>query len=197
MQSSVVFRKCLLMLIIASVSACSLINPNQNKANDTANANLQNKHNIDNSESTYVPKSTSHQLGRYYVWIKSLTKEQLAQEIAYQKQAHLVGSFDTEIKLLIIQSLPSSPIYSPYNAKAKLNNKEVFTELQDNDLAIITLLKDQLNQQLLLLDKIAFMNQKQEILKNENINKQKTISSLENKLAQLKIIEKAINKHGQ
>ncbi|WP_448212829.1 hypothetical protein [Colwellia sp. MEBiC06753] len=136
-------------------------------------------------------------LGAYYQWIKALEPKQLSAEIALQKQRVTNNQTNAQIYLLMLHSLPSAPIHNPYIAKSMLNdgafNQYLFAHVSSEDLALITLLRDQLNQQLLLIqaqEKQSSQN-KQTIaqLKLTNTMKQNAINSLNDKIKQLKAIE--------
>ena len=100
----------------------------------------------------------------YYLWLKTLSKEELNQEITrLNKSIQLSNTSnegdyeDTQTKLLLAKCLPSSPIYNPYSAKAELNKFPMQLDehvATDHNLAFMVSLKDQLNQHLLLLQKI-------------------------------------------
>ena len=106
-------------------------------------------------------------------------------------------------------------MHNPYTAKAQLNtyqlepyNTAIFTP---RDLAFIVMLKDQLNQQLLLLRELenykGAYKQAQELIttQEKQLNNQRIstaqlteqIKQLNKQITQLKKIEQAINKRGQ
>ena len=148
--------------------------------------------------------------GQYYLGLKKLSNEQLLSEIHHQKQLN-GEEFDSNIKLLMIHSLPNSSIYNPYTAKTILNqyqfdNSQYF-EINDTDVALLTVLRDQLNQQLLLFQKLIG----QDLVNDRNIAQQtntinelnvqvsslnEQLSLLKLQLQQLKTIELNINNHG-
>ena len=145
--------------------------------------------------------------GQYYLWLKTLTSEELAVEIAQQKQSLLQGNIQAEEYLLLLHSLPSSPIHNAYTAKSILNkrkNQYVESHYNPTNLALITVLKDQLNQQLLILKKLTDktedlqLSRKQQVALNKSNTANKAlIIQLKQQIVQLKKIEKNINEHGQ
>ncbi|WP_448547535.1 hypothetical protein [Thalassotalea fusca] len=144
----------------------------------------------------------------YYLWIKTLSDEELAAEITRQKQNKLNGVANTDLLLVMLHSLPNAPIHNPYTAKAQLNtyqlepyNHAIFTP---KDLAFIVMLKDQLNQQLLLLKELenyqGAYHQAQSLIAKQDkqlSQQQLKITQLNKQIVQLKKIEQAINKRGQ
>jgi|TARA_R110001583_G_C5670065_1_gene410707 hypothetical protein len=146
-------------------------------------------------------KNDEVDFSHYYLWIKSLTDDEIAQEIIQQKSNKPSGYAQADVQLIMLYSLPTSPIHNPYTAKALLNdyslapyNETVFSA---TDLAFIVMLKDQLNQQLLLLEKIT--NYKGVYIQSKKLNtaQQLKIDQLNEQIIQLKKIEKTISKRGQ
>jgi hypothetical protein len=178
----------LVLLLLMNVSACQLLFQETENSKDEI---------ID--ETTY---------GHYYLWIKSLSDDELTQEVELQKQRHLQEDSSAEVNLLLLHSLPNSPIHNPYTAKAKLN-QQIFQQYIEStfsvaDLAFIIMLKDQLNQQLLLLRKLIAQENKAEQnhekltkLQLEKIALNEKVMQLEKQIIQLKKIEQAISEHGQ
>ena len=165
-----------------------------------------------------IPRSTEQvasikvsSYGEYYLWLKSLSNEQLKDEINQQLNNIKQGEPEAKINLLLLRSLPNSPNHNVYSAKTLLNSyqsTELAQQLTLHDLALISLLKDQLNAQLFLY---------QDLVKNEQViqqyNHQLTIqmktqqlsilqltskiNMLQQQINQLKKIEKTISEHGR
>lgn len=141
------------------------------------------------------------EFSRYYLWLKSLDDAELEQEIALQQQNIQAGNVKPIVHLIILYSLPNSPVHNPYTAKAQLNNLQL--ALQDDsifiasDLAFFVMLKDQLNQQLLLLEKIKNYKGAYHQAKKMITAKQLQINHLKQQFIQLQKIEKNINERGQ
>ncbi|WDE07598.1 hypothetical protein SG34_012325 [Thalassomonas viridans] len=144
---------------------------------------------------------------QYYLSLKKLNPGELLDEIErisqLKKQSKQQGKAD--IYLLLLKALPSSPIYNPYNAKDQLNRlpPELLSPgyLKVEDLALLSLLKDQLNEQLYAQARITALEQEKGLNQqeyNRQLNGlQSSLTELQQKLTQLKNIETAIDKHGQ
>jgi hypothetical protein len=153
-------------------------------------------------------KSNKVDFSHYYLWIKNLNDNEIEEEITQQKSNKQLNHPQADVKLIMLHSLPNSPIHNPYTAKAKLNDYPlepyIETIFSTTELAFIVMLKDQLNQQLLLLKQISNykgvykqakkINSSQQ-LKINQLNEQ--IDQLNEKIIQLKKIEKTISKRGQ
>ena len=95
--------------------------------------------------------SNNKTYGEYYLALQQLNPQQLADEVALQQanvtqqstQEH--GEHDPQIKLLLLYSLPKSPIYNSFNAKALLNHLKneggnaAFAHINPSEQAFITL----------------------------------------------------------
>jgi len=147
-------------------------------------------------------------LGQYYLWIKSLTPEELNAEIEKQRQGKQEGYEQAEVYLLLLHSLPSSQIHNPYTAKAQLNRYqlEAYSGSLFNtaDLGLVVLLKDQLNQQLLLIQaKLATDKQRRqakialEQQREDNLVLTEKLAELTRQLKLLKNIEKNLSEREQ
>jgi len=170
-----------------------------------------------------TPQQTSHTptYGDYYLWLKTLDNDELLQEIDQQKKNKAVKSPDADIYVMLLHSLPQSPIYNPYTAKSILNNLQLqYLESRYNptNLALITLLRDLLNEQLLVRQKqneitvernnaqsMLLALQVKNAIKDKNLLKSSTeietlkqkVRILEEQINQLHRIEKNINEHGK
>lgn len=178
MKSTTPFTHLLLIVVIFTISGCGL---------PTA---LQSEKQVQ-----YIS------LSQYYSWIKGLEPEQLASEITLQQNRKAKQHQDASLYLLLLHSLPSSTIHNPYTAKSMLNNGEfnqyIYSTVSSNDLAFVTMLRDQLNQQLLLLQ-AQQQNDNQAStqiskLKMQLTMHQQAMQSLEEKLNQLKSIERQLS----
>ena len=116
--------------------------------------------------------------------------------------------FKANMQLIMLYSLPNSPIHNPYTAKAQLNNYSLESHehsvFNASDLAFVIMLKDQLNQQLLILEELnnykGAYKQSKNLIAVQQIEiseAKKTITQLNKKIIQLKKIEKAISEHGK
>lgn len=150
-------------------------------------------------------------LGQYYLYLKNLSPSELQKEIDQQRLKKTEGSIEAEINLMLLYSLPNSPIHNVYTAKSQLNKQLKTHEnyyLSPESQAFIRLLKDQLNQQLFLFQKL--INQelahdkqmaKHRISDKKHRNKiaalELTVTQLTKQITQLKKIEQTISDHGQ
>jgi len=146
-------------------------------------------------------KSNKVNFGHYYLWIKSLNDDEVAQEIIQQKSNKHSGFAQAEVQLIMLYSLPNSPIHNPYTAKTLLNGYTLVpyfeTTFSAADLAFIVMLKDQLNQQLLLLQELSNSKGVYQQSKKVNAVQQLKIDQLNKKIIQLKNIEKTLSNRGQ
>ena len=155
----------------------------------------------------------TNSLSKYYLWIKSLDKQALNEEIKYQQSLEAKTDLESsnqakqqaKLYMILLHSLPAATVHNPYTAKAILNDKTFSRYIQQHlslhDLALLTLLKDQLNQQLLHL-RASDLQKKSYQTKNAQLQlkltmQQQAITSLNAKLEQLKTIEAAISKREQ
>lgn len=191
-----VFNKRKLLLIVAiilSIMGCELV-PQKN---------------------TVIPT-----YGDYYLWLKTLDNDELLHEIEQQKKKSEVKSPDADIYVMLLHSLPKSPIYNPFTAKKMLNELQLqYVESRYNptNLALITLLRDLLNEQLLAIQKqndiqVQYKNarnmfvslQKKSKIKDNTLLKndkdilllKQQIQLLKEQMSQLHRIEKNISEHG-
>jgi hypothetical protein len=149
--------------------------------------------------------------GEYYLALQQLSEQQLSQEVLKQQASidseattTTESSYDQQIKLLILYSLPASPIYNSFNAKALLNQMKnegdnaAFATINPSEQAFITLLRDQLNQRLLMRNRLLTqqqVQQKRALKQQQQLLEQ--VQLLEQTIKQLKNIEQAIDKRDQ
>ena len=158
--------------------------------------------------------------GDYYLWLKTLDNDELLQEIEQQNKNKEVKSPDADIYVMLLHSLPKSPIYNPYTAKSILNKLQLqYVESRYNptNLALMTLLKDLLNEQLLTIHKYTNVEldlknsnnmlssvqqssgeKSKKLLENDQTIKalEQQVELLKEQINQLHRIEKNINEHG-
>jgi hypothetical protein len=158
--------------------------------------------------------------GDYYLWLKTLNNDELLQEVEQQRKRQESYSSDADIHIMLLHSLPESPIYNPYEAKSILNELQLQylqSRYNPTNLALITLLRDLLNEQLLTIQKqndvmVQFKNNKKivaslqksvgkkdkTLLKNakEIFELKKDVQILREQISQLQSIEKNISEHG-
>ena len=158
--------------------------------------------------------------GEYYLALQQLSPQQLLEEVIKQQtQVEQISNespnYNAQIKLLLLYSLPKSPIYNSFHAKMLLNklkneeNDAAFASITPSEQALISLLHDQLNQRLLMrnrliaeqklqqenFQKTGTMQQQNAIKIQKNLIEQ--VKLLEQTIKQLKDIEQAIDKRDQ
>ncbi|MBA6389622.1 hypothetical protein H4J38_02395 [Colwellia sp. BRX10-3] len=153
----------------------------------------------------YDNSSTSY--GEYYLTLQQLSQQQLAEEITKQQKnvesqerKIIQVDFDAQIKLLLLYSLPKSPIYNSFNAKSllnKLNSEEdnsAFANIEPSEQAFFSLLNDQLNQLLLMRNRLLAQQQKQLQEQQQRAIKQKksTIQQQQHLIEQVRLLEQTI-----
>jgi hypothetical protein len=149
--------------------------------------------------------------GQYYLKLKTLSAEELQKEIEQQQTNKQAGSIEAGVHLILLYSLPNSGIHNVYSAKSQLNEQlknHHDYPISEADQAFIYLLKDQLNQQLFLFQKLInqeldydaqvadhkISNKKQQ---NKISALELTVTQLTQQITQLKKIEQTISEHGQ
>ena len=170
-------------LLMSTLSGCQLI------------TDLNSNGELNDSENKKVS------LSQYYLGLKNLNTEELTQEILKQQQIKELDTAAADVHLIVLYSLPNSPIHNPYTAKTLLNDYPLppyrDTSLNPEDLAFIVMLKEQLNQQLLLLEKLTNYKGVYRQSKKINAEQKLKIDQLNKQIIQLKKIEKTISKRGQ
>jgi hypothetical protein len=155
--------------------------------------------------------SNNTSYGEYYLTLRQLTPLQLSEEVnkqqakvMHQSKASNLNDYDAKIKLLLLYCLPASPIYNSFNAKALLNemhsgdDNTAFADITPSDQALFSLLRDQLNQQLLMRNRLLAEQKAQRALalkQQQALTEQ--VQLLEQTIKQLKNIEQAIDKRAQ
>ena len=171
---------------------------------------------VDNS--TTKPGSNNINYAELYLSLTALSDEQITENI-HQHQLksrvnnarnikEIVGNTSLitwHLKSVLFFALPNSPIHNPFTAKSKLNQLSLDnlkeTHLTSADFAFFTMLKTQLNQQILLLNSISaekkslLMIKQAYLLKSNKLQQQ--LKALQQQILQLKNIENNINEHGQ
>jgi hypothetical protein len=156
-------------------------------------------------------KNSNISYGEYYLALQQLNELELVEEveklqskIAIIPNQLSINDYDSQIKLLLLYSLPESPIYNSFSAKALLNqmtnegNSAAFANITPNEQALISLLRDQLNQRLLMHNRLLVKQQEQQktALKKQQLLVEQ-IALLQQTIAQLKEIDQTIDKREQ
>ncbi len=148
-----------------------------------------------------APIEKESRVSNYYLWIKSLDTRELLEQIKLQETNETEQYDEAKINLILLYALPSSPIYNPYTAKSRLNKYSppatVAAQISTDDFAFISLLKDQLNQQIITANKLLLVKQTNQEIRVQNEEKvaeqEILIEKLEQQITQLKNIERDIN----
>lgn len=149
--------------------------------------------------------------GQYYLSLQQLSEQQLNAEIdkhqlslAQPQKVNSPNNYDLQIKMLLLYSLPKSPIYNTFNAKALLNQMQqdgdnaALAHIDHNDQAFITLLRDQLNQRLLMRNRLLEQQKSQKQQASQlQLQLAQQVSLLEQTIKQLKNIEQTIDNRDQ
>lgn len=160
-------------------------------------------------------KATHFNYRQYYVWLKTLDKKQLIDEISAQKlqlkkatvtkveNDKLLSNTQliADLKLALLYSLPNSPIQNAYTAKSILNKyPQAFSDTSNNKVfnqensAFFTIIKDLLNQQLFVFrDFTTTQNEQNKTI--DTLSAQ--VEQLKMQITQLKNIETVINEREQ
>jgi len=158
-----------------------------------------------NSQHNIELKNISY--SQYYLLLSDFNEQQLATEISYQ-QSILVEKKNTaksddlvwQLKSVILHSLPNSPVHNPFTAKSKLNRLSLDTlqtqKVAVADFAFFKMLRSQLNQQIILLNKLTVEKKSQQGIKQAYQKQLLEFQHLQQQIIQLKSIEKNINEHG-
>jgi hypothetical protein len=160
---------------------------------------------------TTEPKKTSASYGEYYLALQQFTELELVEEVeTLQNKVAIIPNqlsrydYNSQIKLLLLYSLPKSPIYNSFSAKALLNqmtkegNNAAFANISPDEQALITLLRDQLNQRLLMHNRLLVQQQDHQktALKRQQALVER-VALLEQTIMQLKKIDQAIDEREQ
>jgi len=186
------YKTIISLLLSLIITACQSPNSSQHAPTDT------------------IAISTAD-FGQYYLSLKNLSADELHKEIALQQLHKGLGSYEAEMNLILLYSLSNSPIHNVYTAKSQLNRqlkKQQNDSLSLGDQAFIALLKDQLNQQLFLFQKLINRELIQDTEQAKNRSKEKkqldkiatlelTVTQLTEQITQLKKIEQNISEHGK
>lgn len=158
--------------------------------------------------------------GEYYLSLQQLNQLQLTDEIEKQQVSieqipQGPANYNAQIKLLLLYSHPKSPIYNSFHAKVLLNqlkaeqDNAAFASITPDEQAFISLLHDQLNQRLLMRNRLISQHKEQQesLQKTAQTQQQHAIKIqqrlteqvklLEQTIKQLQDIEQAIDKRDQ
>ena len=148
--------------------------------------------------------------GQYYLYLKSLSAKDFKLEIQRQKKSLKTNDEGAQMRIVLLYALPQSPIHNAYTAKTVLNkelNKQLdkqlsetkFPQTSTSNSAFVSLLKDQLNQQIKLIEhlKQSHSNDEEELILSLQITELKEkVMELSEQIEQLREIDKNISSQG-
>lgn len=171
---------------------------------------------FDNSPSQHESHNINYT--EFYLSLTALSDEQITESmhqhqlISKVNNAPNIKEIDGKtsnvswhLKSVLFFALPDSPVHNPFTAKSKLNQlsfdnlKE--THLSSADFAFFSMLRTQLNQQILLLNALSAEKKTLQRMKQayqiKSSKLQQQLQALQQQIIQLKKIESNINEHGQ
>ncbi len=138
-------------------------------------------------------KAVSPTMSEYYLWLKSLPVEALSEEFTRinNKTNTTQSPYKNHAQLALLYAIPKAIQHNPYTSKTILNqiDKSHFSVF---DLAFIELLSEQLNQQIIALNKNVLSTKALEDIQKENENLKEQVNKLTTQINQLKSIERDI-----
>lgn len=188
-------RSNILCLVICAcqltLSGCQLLNP---------------QNNYDTSINEPIISKISYM--QYYQSIITLTNEQLSDEIQNNQAISNESNYrsnslaiESQLKSVLFYALPHSKLHNPYTAKTTLNhfspNDLEIQGLTVTDITFFNMLKTQLNQQIILLNKLSNAKKLKQDTEQVLLKQQLELKQLQQQIIQLKNIESNINEHGQ
>ena len=156
--------------------------------------------NIENSDINY---------GQYYLLLSQFSEKQLMDELHHLKTLPLKKTkihgneltIEWQLKSVLVYALPKSPIHNPFTAKSKLNQLPLAALdaviLKPADIAFFGMLKEQLNQQILLLNRLTLAKNSHDKIQQAYLKQQIEFQHLQQQIMQLKKLEANINEHGR
>ena len=151
---------------------------------------------------------------QYYLSLVTLTDSQLADKVR-QHQLVLFDSNEAvtqnkmnnndaiqwQLKSVLFFSLPHSSVHNPFTAKSILNKLSLIdlknSDITEADFAFYSMLKIQLNEQVLRLNDLSQAEKALNAIKEASVQQQQQFKALQQQILQLKKIEHTINEHGQ
>lgn len=183
----VVFLQLMVATFLIVLSGCQ----------STRDSRLSGHDNLENQELNY---------GQYYLLLSQFNEQQLMDEIhqlppsQVDETKSLASNLTIEwqLKSVLLYALPKSPVHNPFTAKTKLNQLSLDAAiLTPADFALFSMLKEQLNQQVLLLNKLTLAKKSHDKVKQKYLKQQIEFQHLQQQIIQLKKLEANINEHGR
>jgi len=146
---------------------------------------------------------------QHYLLLSQFNAQQLMDEIHHLKSSQVNNTksiasnltIEWQLKSVLIYAIPKSPVHNPFTAKSKLNQLSLESLdaaiLTPDDFAFFNMLKEQLNQQILLLNKLTLAKRSQDKIRQKHLKQQIEFQHLQQQMIQLKRLEANINEHGR
>jgi hypothetical protein len=151
---------------------------------------------------------------QYYLSLVTLTDSQLtdkvrqhqlvsfdSNEAATQNKMNNNDAIEWQLKSVLLFSLPHSSVHNPFTAKSILNKLSLIdlknSDITEADFAFYSMLKIQLNEQVLRLNELSQAKKAFNAIKEASVQQQQQYQALQQQIIQLKKIEHTINEHGQ
>jgi hypothetical protein len=151
---------------------------------------------------------------QYYLSLVTLTDSQLADKVrqhqsvsfdsneaATQNKMNNNDAIEWQLKSVLLFSLPHSSVHNPFTAKSILNKLSLIdlknSDITEADFAFYSMLKIQLNEQVLRLNELSQAKKAFNAIKEASVQQQQQYQALQQQIIQLKKIEHTINEHGQ
>lgn len=166
----------------------------------TSDSRLSGNDNIENIDINY---------GQYYLLLTQFSEQQLMDEIHHLTPLQIDDTksitsnltIEWQLKSVLLYALPKSPVHNPFTAKSKLNQLSLESLdaaiLTPADFALFGMLKEQLNQQILLLNKLTLAKKSHDRVRQKYLKQQIEFQHLQQQIIQLKKLETNINEHGR
>jgi predicted transposase YbfD/YdcC len=151
---------------------------------------------------------------QYYLSLVTLTESQLADKVRQhqlvlfdineavtQNKMNNNDAIQWQLKSVLLFSLPHSSVHNPFTAKSILNKLSLIdlknSDITEADFAFYSMLKIQLNEQVLRLNDLSQEKKALNTIKEASVQQQQQFKALQQQILQLKKIEHTINEHGQ
>ncbi|ALS97211.1 hypothetical protein [Lacimicrobium alkaliphilum] len=175
------YKAALTLIVVILLNGCQALSPQVNApVDDVGNEPLE-KLKVKKSSSARVKQD----FGEYYLWLKEQPVGVLEQEVQTRRDGKQQGDVADMLKLVLLYSLPNSPVRNPHQARTELlrlfNQQEV--AIPGTFYALFDQLTDNIKRQRQLLETSESLDH---ILQEKQ--------SLEQQLQQLKLIEQNILK---
>lgn len=183
MDNTKIYRTALMLIGVTLVAGCQTLSPRINAPVEEVGTDSGkpdklkvNKHNSG---------KITQDFGQYYLWLKEQPIAVLEQEVEKRRQGKQQGNVTDMLKLVLLYSLPHSPVKNPHQARTEL--RRLFNQQQVAIPGTFYALFDQLTENI--------KRQRQLVETSDSLDQiLAEKQSLEQQLQQLKLIEQNILK---